>query len=241
MRMEYHQSGRDRISGRSVGARITTVRALQPKKSKNSLATKSGDLNSPAFATSPLSLLPTSSPAKAISGLTKMILAASKGGRLKRNLESRIDAIQAIAILILNAKTDEVDRLLGLDSRTGDGRTKAFGRGVANLLRLQAAEEIDLEELTFHELHLDVSRHKVTVENKPVTLTIKEFKLLILLAQRRGRVQSRERLLEDVWEYNCILDTRTVDTHIRRLRQKLGTARKYVETVKGVGYRFLES
>ncbi|MGC9942779.1 MAG: winged helix-turn-helix domain-containing protein [Verrucomicrobiota bacterium] len=102
-------------------------------------------------------------------------------------------------------------------------------------------EGIEMEELTFHDLHLDVPRHKVTVEDNPVNLTVKEFKLLTLLAQRRGRVQSRERLLEDVWEYNCVLNTRTVDTHVRRLRQKLGPARKYIETVNGIGYRFLES
>ena len=76
---------------------------------------------------------------------------------------------------------------------------------------------------------------------KPVELTKTEFKLLAVLAQRRGRVQSREQLLRDVWEYNTMIDTRTVDTHMRRLRDKLGPAAKYLDTVRGVGYRFHEN
>ena len=83
-------------------------------------------------------------------------------------------------------------------------------------------------------------RHRVTVQGKRIELTATEFKLLTVLAQRRGRVQSREQLLRDVWEYDTTIDTRTVDTHVRRLREKLGLAAKFVETVHGVGYRFLE-
>jgi two-component system phosphate regulon response regulator PhoB len=71
--------------------------------------------------------------------------------------------------------------------------------------------------------------------------TATEFKLLAILAQRRGRVQSRDQLLRDVWEYNTLIDTRTVDTHMRRLREKLGLAAKHLDTVRGVGYRFVES
>jgi two-component system phosphate regulon response regulator PhoB len=73
-----------------------------------------------------------------------------------------------------------------------------------------------------------------------VDLTATEFKLLMLLAQRRGRVQSRDQLLRDVWDYQSAIDTRTVDTHMRRLREKLGAASKYLDTVRGVGYRFVE-
>ena len=72
-------------------------------------------------------------------------------------------------------------------------------------------------------------------------MTNTEFKLLALLAKRSGRVQSREHLLRDVWEYNTLVDTRTVDTHMRRLRDKLGSAAKHLETIRGVGYRFVES
>jgi DNA-binding response OmpR family regulator len=81
----------------------------------------------------------------------------------------------------------------------------------------------------------------VTWRGKPIELTATEFKLLALLAQRRGRVQSREQLLRDVWDYNTVIDTRTVDTHMRRLREKLGPAGKLLDTVRGVGYRFLDA
>ena len=78
------------------------------------------------------------------------------------------------------------------------------------------------------------------MKGKRIELTATEFKLITTLAQRRGRVQSREQLLQDVWEYDSLIDTRTVDTHMRRLREKLGVAAKYLDTVRGVGYRFIE-
>ncbi len=80
----------------------------------------------------------------------------------------------------------------------------------------------------------------MTWQGKLVDLTATEFKLLTLMAERRGRVQSREQLLRDVWDYNSLVDTRTVDTHMRRLREKLGPAAKHLDTVRGVGYRFSE-
>jgi two-component system phosphate regulon response regulator PhoB len=93
----------------------------------------------------------------------------------------------------------------------------------------------------FGELLIDHPRHLVSWRGKPIELTATEFKLLVLLAHRRGRVQSREQLLRDVWEYNSLIDTRTVDTHMRRLREKLGPAAKFLDTVRGVGYRFMEA
>ena len=89
------------------------------------------------------------------------------------------------------------------------------------------------------DLVLDVPTHTVTVNDKRIDLTATEFKLLTILAQRRGRVQSRDQLLKDVWEYDNVIDTRTVDTHMRRLREKLGKAAKHLDTVRGVGYRFV--
>ena len=97
------------------------------------------------------------------------------------------------------------------------------------------------EQLRIGTLLVDVPRHVVRVQNKTIDLTATEFKLLAILAQRRGRVQSRDQLLRDVWEYNSHIDTRTVDTHMRRLRHKLGPAAKYLDTVHGVGYRFVEA
>jgi two-component system phosphate regulon response regulator PhoB len=90
------------------------------------------------------------------------------------------------------------------------------------------------------EVTVDVPRHLVTVAGERVELTATEFKLLCTLMQRRGRVQSRDQLLQDVWNYDNVIDTRTVDTHMRRLREKLGRASRYLDTVRGVGYRFAE-
>ena len=105
------------------------------------------------------------------------------------------------------------------------------------LARVKAADE-PVAQLRFAELEIDVPRHTVTVEDRPLTLTVTEFKLLELLARRRGRVQTRDRLLQDVWGYENPIDSRTVDTHMRRLREKLGTAARLLETIRGVGYRF---
>ena len=94
--------------------------------------------------------------------------------------------------------------------------------------------------IQFGGLVIDQSRHNVTYLGKPLELTATEFKLVTVLAGRKGRVQSREQLLKDVWGYNSLIDTRTIDTHMRRLRDKLGGAAKYLDTVRGVGYRFRE-
>jgi two-component system phosphate regulon response regulator PhoB len=94
--------------------------------------------------------------------------------------------------------------------------------------------------MRFGDLLIDLPRHLASWKNKPIELTATEFKLLTLLAQRSGRVQSRDQLLRDVWEYDSLIDTRTVDTHMRRLREKLGAAAKHLDTVRGVGYRFVE-
>ena len=87
------------------------------------------------------------------------------------------------------------------------------------------------------EITLDRAQHKVSVKGKTVDLTATEFKLLATLMERRGRVQSRDVLLNDVWSYDSLIDTRTVDTHVRRLREKLGKAGNHIETVRGFGYR----
>ena len=110
-----------------------------------------------------------------------------------------------------------------------------------NLLARAEGKPEAAETLTFGDLLIDVPRHLVSWRGKKVELTATEFKLLAGLAQRRGRVQSREHLLRDVWEYNTMVDTRTVDTHMRRLRDKLGQASKYLDTVRGVGCRFAEN
>lgn len=147
----------------------------------------------------------------------------------------------SIPILILTAKAEEIDRVLGFELGADDYLTKPFSPRelvlrVRALLRRSQAEETD-EMMRMGELWIDVSRHRVTVSGVDVDLTATEFKLLVVLAQRRGRVQSRERLLQDVWGYETAIDTRTVDTHVRRVREKLGQAAQCIDTVRGVGYR----
>jgi two-component system phosphate regulon response regulator PhoB len=97
------------------------------------------------------------------------------------------------------------------------------------------------EPLSVGPITVDPVRHQVTVDGKAVRLTSVEFKLLSMLMLRRGRVQARDRLLNEVWGYESLIDTRTVDTHVRRLRKKLGKASAAIETVRGFGYRIRES
>ena len=150
-----------------------------------------------------------------------------------------------IPILMLTAKAAEMDRVLGLELGADDYVTKPFSPRelvlrVKRLLRSAAAEHEKGDHFAWKELEIDVPRHEVKVKGRPLELTSTEFKLLTTLAMRRGRVQSREALLRDAWEYDSLIDTRTVDTHMRRLREKLGSAAKYLATVRGVGYRFVD-
>jgi len=151
-----------------------------------------------------------------------------------------------IPVVMLTAKAGEVDRILGLELGAKDYVTKPFSPRelilrVRNILRQGESKGAEQKLYRFGELTIDLERHMVAVSGKAIELTATEFRLLALLAQRRGRVQSREQLLQDVWHYDSIIDTRTVDTHMRRLREKLGRASRYLDTVRGVGYRFLES
>lgn len=156
----------------------------------------------------------------------------------------RDPATAGVPIVILTAKAAEIDRVLGLELGADDYITKPFSPRelvlrVKNLLQRSRTTEESETALRFGELVIDSPRHVVSWRGRAIDLTATEFKLLALLAQRRGRVQSREQLLRDVWEYNSMVDTRTVDTHMRRLREKLGPASRHLDTVRGVGYRFL--
>jgi two-component system phosphate regulon response regulator PhoB len=157
----------------------------------------------------------------------------------------RDSATASLPIIMLTAKAAEIDRVLGLELGADDYITKPFSPRelvlrVKNLLRRGQRDTKAAERITVGELSIDIPRHLVSVAGRKVDLTVTEFKLLSVLAQRRGRVQSREQLLRDVWEYDNLIDTRTVDTHMRRLREKLGKAARYLDTVRGVGYRFVE-
>lgn len=150
-----------------------------------------------------------------------------------------------IPIIVLTARAGEVDRVVGLELGAADYITKPFSprelvlRVKKRLDERQAVPE-PRASMAYGPLQIDLSRHLVTVKGRRIELTATEFRLLSVLAQRMGHVQTRERLLRDVWEYETHIDTRTVDTHMRRLRDKLGPASKYLNTVRGVGYRFFE-
>ena len=152
-------------------------------------------------------------------------------------------ATSQIPILMLTAKAEEVDRIVGLEFGADDYVTKPFSpREIVLRIRaiLRRGEKAD-ESLKAGPIVIDAARHQVRVNGKPVHLTSLEFKLLRTLMQRQGRVQDRDRLLNEVWGYESVIDTRTVDTHVRRLREKLGTAGDVIETVRGFGYRLRES
>jgi DNA-binding response OmpR family regulator len=155
----------------------------------------------------------------------------------------RDPATSTVPIIMLTAKASEVDRVLGLELGADDYVVKPFSprelvlRVKKILERGKPAEE---EKFVFGDLVIDIARHAVLWKGKEIDLTATEFKLLGTLAQRRGRVQSRDALLRDVWGYESMIDTRTVDTHMRRLREKMGPAAKYLDTIRGVGYRFVE-
>jgi len=150
-------------------------------------------------------------------------------------------ATRHIPILMLTARAEEIDRVVGLECGADDYVTKPFSPReivlrIKAILRRGTAEQAD-DRLSAGPITIDPARHEVLVNGKRVELTSLEFKLLRTLMQRRGRVQERDRLLNEVWGYESVIDTRTVDTHVRRLREKLGKAGEVVETVRGFGYR----
>ncbi len=158
----------------------------------------------------------------------------------------RLDSATAkIPIIMLTAKAAEIDRVLGLELGADDYLTKPFSPRelllrIKKILARGQTEEKLRDQLRYGDLLIDVPRHIASWKGKTIELTATEFRLLTVLAQRAGRVQSRDHLLRDVWEYDSLIDTRTVDTHMRRLREKLGAASKHLDTVRGVGYRFVE-
>ena len=154
-------------------------------------------------------------------------------------------ATSAVPVVMLTARGEEIDRIVGFELGADDYVTKPFSTREL-LLRIQAIlrrgaavdEEAAAQQVEFGLLRVDRAAHRLWVDGTEVALTTLELKLLLTLYDRRDRVQSRGRLLSDVWGISADVNTRTVDTHVKRLREKLGAAGKYVETVRGVGYRF---
>jgi len=147
-----------------------------------------------------------------------------------------------VAVLMLTARKDEPDRIRGLELGADDYLTKPFSPQelvlrVAAILRRVGTGGEAIDSLHIGPIRIDRSAHRVWVEEEELELTPTEYKLLLMLADRRGRVQARTHLLETVWEAAPDIQTRTVDMHVQRLRTKLGVAGELVETVRGFGYR----
>jgi len=147
-----------------------------------------------------------------------------------------------IPVIMVTAKGEEIDRVVGFEVGADDYLVKPFSARelllrIKAILRRAAPEAKGEKIFQMGSLAIDPSRHRVTVVAEEITLTSTEYKLLVTLAERPGRVQSRERLLQDVWGYSSEADTRTVDTHITRLRAKLGDAGEMILTVRGFGYK----
>ena len=175
--------------------------------------------------------------------LLDLMLPDGSGLDLCRELKQD-KSLSSMPVIILTAKDDEVDKVVGFELGADDYVTKPFSvrelilRVKAVLKRGERKSDNMEVQRQFGELKIDVDSHEVFVNDEQVSLTALEFKLLRQLVDRRGRVQSRDQLLSDVWGYSSDVTTRTVDTHIKRLREKLGGMGKYVQTIRGVGYKF---
>ena len=178
--------------------------------------------------------------------LLDLMLPDGSGLDLCKSIKSNSD-IESIPIIILTAKDDEVDKVVGFELGADDYVTKPFSvrelilRVKAVLKRGSKKKEIVEVVRQFGDLKIDVDSHEVHVDDAKINLTALEFRLLRQLVDTRGRVQSRDQLLSDVWGYSAEVTTRTVDTHVKRLREKLGPMGKYVQTIRGVGYKFARS
>jgi two-component system phosphate regulon response regulator PhoB len=156
----------------------------------------------------------------------------------------RRDETREVGVILLTSRREETDRIRGLSLGADDYLTKPFSpqelslRVTALIRRLGSPAVSAGSTLSAGPVSIDRSAHRVTMDGRELTLTATEYKLLLTLIERRGRVQTRPQLLETVWEAQPDIQTRTVDMHVQRLRSKLGEAGKMIETVRGFGYRF---
>ena len=174
--------------------------------------------------------------------LLDLMLPGIDGLDVLRSLR-RDERTASIPVIVLTARSEEIDRVVGLELGADDYIPKPFSPRevvlrVRAVLRRASGEQGEDKLLTAGALTLDVPGHRLRVEGDEVQLTATEFRLLRMLMERRGRVQTRDGLLTEAWGYASDVDSRTVDTHIRRLRAKLGSEADRIETVIGVGYRF---
>ena len=170
--------------------------------------------------------------------LLAVMLPESDGLPVLKKLRESARTAQ-LPVIMLTAKSTEYDKVLGLDGGADDYVTKPFGMMelLSRIRALLRRTEKESSQYRCGQLAVDTGRHVVTVDGREVTLTQKEFEVLCLLLKNRGQVLSREQLIESVWGYAFTGESRTVDVHVRTLRQKLGEAGAYIETVRGYGYK----
>ncbi|MBN1962912.1 MAG: response regulator transcription factor [Deltaproteobacteria bacterium] len=176
--------------------------------------------------------------------LLDIMLPDIAGTEVCRRLRS-LENTKYIPIVMATAKGEEIDRVVGFELGADDYVTKPYSireliLRLRVLLRRKQFSIVNGPRITLGRLRVDVQGHRVWIDEQETIFTTLEFKLLWKLIERRGRVQSRETLLTDVWGINAEVTTRTVDTHIMRVRHKLGVVQEYIETLRGVGYRFRE-
>ena len=173
--------------------------------------------------------------------LLDIMLPGEDGITILRRLRAAPDTAK-IPVILLTAKNTEYDKVVGLDTGADDYIPKPFGMmefiaRVRAVLRRAGKEEKENDVLETGDLQIQVKQHQVLAKGEKVTLTLKEFELLKFLMENKGIVLTRDRLLGHVWGYDFDGETRTVDVHVRTLRQKLGECGELIETVRGVGYR----
>lgn len=174
--------------------------------------------------------------------LLDLMLPDMSGTEVCRQIRT-MKGLEEIPIVMLTAKDEEIDRVVGFEVGADDYVTKPFSMRelllrIKAILRRIEKPQASVSKVSIGCLEIDTAAHRVWVEQEEVSLTALEFRLLTTFIHRRGRVQTRDALLQDVWGHTPGLPTRTVDTHIQRLRKKLGAAADYIETLRGVGYRF---
>lgn len=175
--------------------------------------------------------------------LLDLMLPDMSGVDICRHIRSHT-SIQNLPVIMVTAKGEEIDRVIGFEVGADDYVVKPFSSRelvlrIKSLLRRQTGLEGNTTTVIEYAIFkVDRAAHRVWIDGEEVPLTALEFKLLVVLLKRKGLVQTRERLLEDVWEMDPNMNTRTVDKHVQRLRQKIKVGADYIETIRGVGYRF---